>query len=108
MNRSTQIREVYAELRRALGTRISEVEALEHAATLVKLFELDGEEESKFDLRVGGTPFDQWALDVVFADGGWCVLGREPWLSRDIAEEEEYEQMTQLGFRGLCEERISL
>lgn len=35
MNRSSQIREVYAELHRALGGRINELEALEHAAAIV-------------------------------------------------------------------------
>lgn len=107
MNRSVQIREVYAELRRALGSRISEFEALKHAATLVNLFVLEDEEELGFDLRVGGTPFDQWALDTVFADGGWRVLGREPWLIRDTADEDECEQLTYQSFKRFSEERVS-
>ena len=108
MNRSAQIREVYAELRRALGTRISELEALENAAAIVNLFVLGEEDEPRFGLRIGGTPFDQWGVDTVFADGGWRLLGREPWLIRDIAEEEEYEQLMYQGFKRFSEERVAL
>lgn len=108
MNRSIQIREVYAELRRALGSRISELDALESAAALVNLFVLEDEGESGFDLNFGRASFDQCALDTVFADGGWRVLGREPWLMRDMADEEEYEQLMYQGYTRLNEERASL
>lgn len=108
MNRSAQIREVYAELRRALGRGINELEALEHSAAIVNLFVLGDDDEPEFSLRTGGIPFDQWALDTVFADGGWRVLGREPWLIRDIAEEEEYEQLMHQGFKRFNEERVTL
>lgn len=108
MNRSSQIREIYAELRRALGGRINELEALEYAAAIVNLFVLEDEDEARFDLRVGGIPFDQWGIDTVFADGGWRLLEREPWLIRDIAEEEEYEQLMYQGFKRFNEERVTL
>lgn len=93
MNRSAQVREVYAELRHVFGGRMSERETLEHTVSLINLFMLEEEDEFRFDLRIGGLPFDQWALDVAMADGGWRVLGREPWLGRDLDEEEEHEQM---------------
>jgi len=108
MNRSIQIREVYAELRRALGASISELEALEHAAALVNLFVLEDEDEPRFELRIGGIPYDQWELDKIFSDGGWRMLQREPWLIRDIAEEDECEQLMYQCFERFSEERVSL
>jgi len=108
MNRSAQIREVYAELRFALGESLSEFETLEHATALVNLFAMDGEDAAKFELNVGGVPFNQWALDIALADGGWRVLGSEPWLIREIEEEEEYEQLMYQNFSMINEEGVAI
>jgi len=108
MNRSAQIREVYAELRFALGSSVSEFEALEHATALVNLFAIESEGFARFELNVGGLPFNQWALDMTFADGGWRVLGREPWLIREIEEEEEYEQLMYQNFSVINEEGVAI
>lgn len=105
MNRSAKVREVYAEFRHIFSNKMSEREALEHAVALVNLFTLDDEEELQFDLRIGGLPFDQWALDIAMADGGWRVLGQEPWLARDLDEEEEHEQMLYQELARLSDER---
>ena len=91
MNRSTQIRQVFAELRYSLGDRVSACDALEAAASLVDLFTIEEESEPQFSLRTGGVPFSQWALDVAMSDGGWRVLRNEIAQSRDIDEQEEWE-----------------
>ncbi len=104
MTRSTQIREVFAELRHALGDRISARDALEAAASLVDLFVIDEDDEGpQFDLRYGGMPFSQWALDVALADGGWRVLGHELDQARVIEEQEEWEMVVHRGFKQLAE-----
>jgi hypothetical protein len=105
MTRSTQIREVYAELRHALGNQISAREALEAAASIVDLFLIDEEEQAPgFDLYVGGMPFCQWALDVAISDGGWRVLRYELEQARVIEEEAEWETVVHRGFKQLAEE----
>jgi hypothetical protein len=76
MSRPQQIREVFSELRAALGQRIAPGEALECAAMLVDLFAED-DDGMHFSLRTGGVPFEMRALDVAFADGGWRVLCQE-------------------------------
>lgn len=103
MTRSTQIREVFAELRNALGDRISARDALEAAASIVDLFTIDEDDGPQFDLRYGGMPFSQWAVDVALADGGWRVLGLELDQARVIEEQEEWEMVVHRGFKQLAE-----
>jgi hypothetical protein len=76
MNRSRQVREIYEELRASVGIKVSPAELLAAAASLVALFDR-GAEEPGFELRRGGLPFAQWAVDRMFADGGWRVLAME-------------------------------
>ncbi|HOW77155.1 MAG TPA: hypothetical protein PK959_14750 [Candidatus Competibacteraceae bacterium] len=70
MNRPQQIRAVFQELRRTVGDRFTARELLEQAAALVELFTVP-EDHSRFELRTGGVPFEEWSLDVAMADGGW-------------------------------------
>jgi hypothetical protein len=74
MDRPQRVKAVYLELRRASSSSISAGDLLEYAGQLVDAFTQD--EQPRFGLRLGGRPFDEWALDVVFADGGWRVLDR--------------------------------
>jgi hypothetical protein len=76
MNRAQQVREVFLELRRALGDHVTAAEVLASAASLVELF-AEEEDGPQFSLRQGGLPFEMQALDVAFADGGWRVLANE-------------------------------
>lgn len=92
MNRPRLVREVYFEMRRALAGRASSREILESAAALVELFTQPEDDRPQFDLRMGGVPFEQWALDVAFADGGWRVMGYETHLQEDLLEEEAHER----------------
>lgn len=104
MNRSAQVREVYAELRLSLGNRFTTSETLEAAMSLVELFSTDEDNGApRFELRLGGLPFHQWALDVALADGGWRVLEQELFQSRVIEEQEEWEMAAHQGFKQLAE-----
>jgi len=67
---------VYQELRRASNGGVASGDLLDYASQLVDSF--FKEEKPRFDLRLGGRPFDGWGLDAVFADGGWRVLDRHP------------------------------
>lgn len=76
MNRPQQVRAVFQELRRTVGDRFTARELLEQAAALVDLFTVN-EDASRFELRRGGVPFEEWSLDVAMADGGWRILNYE-------------------------------
>ena len=92
MNRPRLVREVYFEIHRALAGRASPREILESAAALVDLFTQPEDDGPQYVLRVGGVPFERWALDVAFADGGWRVMSYETHLREDLLEEEAHER----------------
>jgi hypothetical protein len=75
--RSIKIRQVFAELRRALGAEIPAGQLLSLAAALVAAaYPIETDEEHR--RRVGDRPtFDQAPLDRAFSDGGWRVMHRE-------------------------------
>jgi hypothetical protein len=85
MNRPQRVRAVYQELRRASNGSVASGDLLDYASQLVDSF--FEEEKPRFDLRLGGRPFDGWGLDTVFADGGWRVLDRHPIRTFDGEEE---------------------
>jgi hypothetical protein len=85
MNRPQQVRQVFIELRRATSGSVAAGELLDCANQLVDAFY--GDDEPRFELRLGGRPFDEWALDTVFSDGGWRVLDRYQVESFDGDEE---------------------
>lgn len=74
MNRPQRVCAVYQELRRASHGSVASGNLLEFASQLVDTF--SEEEKPRFDLRLGGRPFDELGLDGIFADGGWRVLDR--------------------------------
>lgn len=74
MNRSQRVVEVYRELRQELAWA-SSGDLLACAASLVELWAR--EDEPHFDTHVGPAPYEEWAVDAAFADGGWRVLARE-------------------------------
>ncbi len=92
MNRPQLVRAVYFELRQALAGRASAREILESATALVELFSKEEDDEPRFETRVGGLPFEQWALDAAFADGGWRVMGHVADEWEALAREEAYER----------------
>jgi hypothetical protein len=76
MNRPQRVRAVFQELRQTVGDRFSARELLEQAASLVDLFAVK-DDLSRFELRTGGVPFEEWSLDRAMADGGWRILNHE-------------------------------
>ena len=76
MSRPQQIRAVFQELRQALGDQFSAGDLLKRAASLVDLFTVK-DDASRFELRTGGVPFDEWNLNAAMADGGWRILNYE-------------------------------
>jgi hypothetical protein len=88
MNRPQRIRRVYAELQRTVGDLATGPELLQAAADLVELVNPSRADDSRFSLRTGGLPFEQWSLDVAMADGGWRVMSRESEVVRNLFEDE--------------------
>ena len=76
MNRSQQVTEVFHELRRSIDGQISARDILAAAASIVELMS-EEVESPRYDLRHGGLPFENWAVDVALADGGWRVMWHE-------------------------------
>ena len=96
MNRPQQVRAVFQELRRTVGDRFSARELLEQAAALVDLFAVP-EDNTRFELRRGGVPFEEWSLDVAMADGGWRILNDEYRQTLALQRQEAQEIMIHNG-----------
>lgn len=80
-SRSIKVRQVFAELRHALGAEIPAGELLRLAAALVDAtYPREPKDEHR---NVADRPaFDQVPLDRAFADGGWHIMETEPrWAS---------------------------
>lgn len=87
-SRSIKVRQVFAELRHALGAEIPAGELLRLAAALV---DATYPRESKDEHRnVADRPaFDQVPLDRAFADGGWHIMETEPrWVSETYWDDD--------------------
>lgn len=89
MNRPQQVRAIFQELRQQLGDRYSARELLEQAASLVDLFTIK-DDPSRFELRTGSIPFEEWSLDRAMADGGWRILNDECRRNRALFEDEAF------------------
>ena len=101
MNRPQQVRAVFQELRRTVGDRFTARELLEQAAALVDLFTVP-EDQSRFELRTGGVPFEEWGLDVAMADGGWRILNYEYRQTLALQHREAKEVMIHNGLARLA------
>lgn len=101
MNRPQQVRAVFQELRRTVGDRFSARELLEQAAALVDLFAVP-EDNTRFELRRGGVPFEEWSLDVAMADGGWRILNYEYRQTLALKRQEAQEIMIHNGLARLA------
>src|SRR5262245_49312292 len=74
--RSIKVRQVFAELRRAMGAEIPAGKLLRLAASLVDAAR--PVECRDYEHRHDDRPiFDQIPLDCAFSDGGWRVMHRE-------------------------------
>lgn len=87
-SRSIKVRQVFAELRNALGSEIPAGELLKLAAALV---DASYPREPKDEHRnfVDRPAFDQVPLDKAFADGGWNIMETEPrWVSESYWDDD--------------------
>jgi hypothetical protein len=86
--RSMKVRQVFAELRRALGAEIPAGELLGLAAALVDAaapIECPDEHRSVPDRPAS----DQLPLDRAFSDGGWRVMHRESnWFASSYRDDD--------------------
>jgi hypothetical protein len=87
--RSIKVRQVFAELRRALGPEIPAVEVLRLAAALVDVahpVEIHDEELGHSNHRPAS---DRVPLDHAFSDGGWRLMHREfKWLTAAYQDDD--------------------
>ena len=88
MNKPTKVTLVYMELKKALGDTVLPTDLLDHAHSMVELFD-EEESDTRAEFRTGWTSFDERCLDSVMSDGGWHVLCRT---SKDEYECEPMEQ----------------
>jgi hypothetical protein len=86
--RSIKVRQVFAELRRALGSDIPAGELLRLAAALV---DATTPREGRDEHRSVGprSAFDQLPLDEAFEDGGWRIMDLEPrWVAETCRDDD--------------------
>jgi len=80
--RSVKVREVFAELRRALGPEIPAGEALRLAVALVDIAHPIEANDDELGRRSSRPASDRVPLDRAFSDGGWRIMHREfKWLT---------------------------
>lgn len=87
-SRSIKVRQVFAELRQALGAETPAGELLRFAAALV---DASYSREPKDEHRnvIDRPAFDQVPLDKAFADGGWHIMETEPgWVSETCWDDD--------------------
>lgn len=74
--RASKVRQVFAELRYALGNEIPTIELLQLATKLVDATRMPstGDNDKIVALRPS---HDQLPLDQAFADGGWRIMARD-------------------------------
>lgn len=87
MNRPQKIRQVYAELRSALGQDVPSHEVLSASSRLVDI--VDGRHTQPGARQGSPRPtFEELPLDKAFADGGWRIMKRESLRLRELYTEE--------------------
>lgn len=85
MNRSRQVKEIYAELRQVLGPDYSSRDLLEFAAALLTRSNDDAEEITR---EGRDASFETRPVDIALADGGWRVMAYEARRGMPIAEDD--------------------
>jgi hypothetical protein len=105
MTRPSQIRQIVAELRRALGPEPAAWELLRLAALIVESHREPGGFGFEFDERAGRRPFFALAVDMAFQqDDGWKVVdfeSRQGMIFGDDIDDNRYQTQSRLrGFFG--------
>jgi hypothetical protein len=89
---SAAIREIFAELRRTLGSSVSAKELLNFAFIATNFFNQQSSDkvdfddlsfESKNNHHTHGKIFEEWPIDLAMRDGGWRILEYEYHKTRD-------------------------
>ena len=106
MNKSAQVRAIYQELRNVYGNELSKAEVLQHADSLVEIFSSEYD-STRFELRTGGTPFENWSLDAVFAGDGWRTFWYEYHRGTEMYSDEWEDVHTDLICRGFNLEEMT-
>ena len=102
MKKSKKVTLVYLELKQALGDSASSEDLLDHAYSVVELFEEKPSTGSNYP--VGRALFDERPLDSVMADGGWKVLCRAPKDTYECEPMEQFEWQTAWHQSGLADQ----
>ena len=87
-NRSIKVRQVFAELRQALGAEIPAGELLRLAAALVDASS-PGEAKDPHQSLDPRPAYDQVPLDKAFADDGWAIMRIDPRLVADAYGDDD-------------------
>jgi hypothetical protein len=87
VGRSIKVRQVFVELRHALGAEIPAGELLRLAAALVDATRpIEGRDEHQ---RRDRPAFDQVPLDRAFSDAGWRIMHRESnWVANAYRDDD--------------------
>jgi len=85
--RAYKIRQVFAELRHALGNELPTVELLQLAAKLVDVTQPVSVRDDEKIVKLRPS-MDQLPLDEAFADGGWRMMARDRAYDMDHLEDD--------------------
>jgi hypothetical protein len=85
--RSFKVRQVFAELRHALGNEIPAIDLLQLAAKLVDAARAPSVRDDEEVIRVRPS-VDELPLDKAFADGGWRIMARHRAYNPDQFEDD--------------------
>src|SRR4051794_343568 len=88
MNRSQQIRQIYAELRTAVGNQATAGELLDCATSIAEAYRED-DATGLGRGSAGRSPFWAEPLDSAFEDGGWRVMAFETGSGLRVSDEQE-------------------
>ena len=103
MNRSRKVAAVFDELCGVMGRGNAQSDLLRLADHVVAMTHADYISPAAND-REYGTPFENWAVDTVFADGGWRLLSRNDTAMSLSDQEEAKEVRTHQGMIRYLEE----
>jgi len=90
MRKPDKVREVYLELRRALGTTVSSRELLSCAAQLVEVADARPHDKGQ-DSRTGRVAFDELPLDVLFDQWAWRLVSQGFESDDEVVANEHHE-----------------
>ena len=91
MNRSRKVAAVFEELCGVMGRGNDQSDLLRLADHVVAMTHTDYISPAAND-REYGTPFENWAVDTVFADGGWRLLSRND-AAMSLSDQEEAKEV---------------